>query len=277
MLKNGYNLSIISLFSACLFFIFLNFGDAADSAAIYFLGVGQGESELLSLGGAKILVDAGYTGQIVPALDKFNKEKYLDLGIVSEIQTDYVNGYNFLLQNYGLGAILWNGRTEEDSEEWQSLLTEAKNRSIPMIPVAAGDIIHYGGSEIKIISPSPLFLKSEAAADTSLVLSVSAPGISALLAGGINVNMESVLIKNGLSRADILKTPAHASKNSSSQIFLSTLKPKISVIASGPKAPPDFNALSRLKTADSLVFQTGLSGTVKIVPKNGKLQVFTEK
>jgi len=278
MLRNGYNLTIFSLVALNLFFLYLNFGNAASSPALYFLDVGQGESELLDNGGMKVLIDAGQTNQIISSLGKImSSPRYIDLGIISEPQANYFNGYNFLLNNYSFGAILWNGRLDQVVPEWQALLAKIKEQKIPMIQLAAGDIIREGDVEIKILSPSPEFQLSGETADTSLVEHIDSPTMKAIFTGGIGANVETFLIKNGLQKADVLKVAAHGSKNSSSAEFLNALKPKISVIGTGAKTPPAAAALDRLNKSGSLIFETSKSGTVKVTSNGAKLQVFTEK
>lgn len=277
MLRNAYNLAIYSLSILCVFLLFYNLKSSA--AAAYFLDLPRGESELLDTGSAKILFDAGYGNRIVSVLDKIGFGKHIDIGIISTLEPDYLDGYNFLIQSYGLGAILWNGRLDQNSSspEWSALLTEIQKQKIPMVPVGAGDVIHSGNTDVKILSPTPASIKNDETADTSLVARVDSPGMALLLAGGVDSNVESSLVKTKLGQADILKVPSHGSKNSTSQNFLNAVKPKISLISTGGKVLPDVTTLSRLKSANSLVFQTGLSGTIKIASQSGKLQVFTEK
>jgi beta-lactamase superfamily II metal-dependent hydrolase len=275
MLRNGYNLTIFSLLTASLFLFFWNFTSFAESSALYFLNVPQGESEFLSASGVQILFDAGYGNQILTSLDKIFSGKYLDLGIISTLEPNYFNGYNFLLQNYSLGAVLWNGRLDQNSNspEWAALISKIKESKIPMIKVAAGDRIKFKGTTIKFISPPQDFSKSSEPADASLAAQIESSGIKAILAGGIGENVEAALLKFGFFTADVFKVP----QKYTSPAFINTLKPKISVIPTGPKNLPNLADVVNLKTTNSLVLQTGLSGTIKIEPKNGKLKIFTEK
>src|SRR3989344_5226187 len=85
-----------------------------DDLKLYFLDVGQGDSEFVVLpGGVKVLIDGGPpNGRVLGALDGILSptERYIDLVIMSHSQLDHFGGLIDVLGRYKVGAFLWNGR-----------------------------------------------------------------------------------------------------------------------------------------------------------------------
>ena len=281
MLKNGYNLAIFSLVALNSFFLYLNFGSAASSSALYFLDVGQGDSILfVARDGMKILTDAGPTSKIEQSLGNvLGNDHYFDLGIITHQQLDHFNGFNFLFKTRSFGALLFNGRTDRDIREWKLLVAAAKENNIPMIPVGAGDRIKSNDAVIQIISPNSNFVQSGEWNDTGIVELVKTTDFSALLTADIGLNLEAAIAKLNI-KADILKVGHHGSKTSSGDVLLQAVEPKVAGIEVGEKNTyrhPTKEALDRIGKYTSYIYRTDQNGTIKITSNGRKLQIFTEK
>ena len=81
-----------------------------DGLQLYFLNVGQGDSELIELaGGVRVLIDGGPDGKrllenldvVLPA-----HERYIDLLIMTHPQLDHFGGFIELLKKYKVGAFV---------------------------------------------------------------------------------------------------------------------------------------------------------------------------
>ncbi len=252
----------------------------AHKTDFYFLDVGQGDATLLTLDGIKILTDAGPTKKILQSLDRATDgDRYIDLAIISHQQLDHFNGFNYLLNNYRFGAILYNGR-DESTNEWRALLSKINQQQIPLITMAAGDKITYLKKEIDIISPNNSFVQSGELNDTGIVELIKADGVKGLLAADIGFKVENYVAEHFDIAADILKVPHHGSKTSSSEKFLRAVSPKIAAIEVGADnryGHPTKEALSRLEASGANVFRTDINGTIKVVVDKQKLKVFSDK
>lgn len=217
------------------------------AARIYFLPVTQGESMLLVLPNhVTILTDAGSDTGIVAALQKVlpsDDASYIDLAIISYPQSADYEGYQYLLNNYRIGAFIYNGRNDDSYKaKWQQLTNIITAKHIPLITVGAGDRIRYGAAnEIDILSPDPTFARSPESSDTGIVQRVITPRFIAFFAADIGTNVEESLLlrSNSTTMADLhanlLKAPFPGLGTQAGDAFLRAISPRTIVITPGVK------------------------------------------
>jgi beta-lactamase superfamily II metal-dependent hydrolase len=253
---------------------------------MYFLDVGQGDSELLVLpGGVSFLTDAGPDAKISRELEGKLPlgRRYLDLAIISHPHLDHFGGFNNLLDRYEFGAFIINGRGPDatDAEAWKLLMQKIRMENIPLITLEAGDGIRFEDNRLDFISPNPIVLGSADLNDTGLVELIKTASFRALLPADIGLAVENYLISNFNIKADILKIGHHGSKYSSGDEFLKAVNPKIAIIELGSQnryGYPAKEAITRLlSSAIAKVFRTDENGTIKVVAEGGKLRGFIEK
>lgn len=249
---------------------------------IYFLDVGQGDSQLVILpNNIKILIDGGPSGQqlagrlaeILPSYDR-----YIDLVILSHPQADHFAGLIDVFRHYKVGAFISNG-VKGTAKSFQELENSVNNNSARKIILLAGDSIKYKDYILNVISPKPEFFDLPDLNHGSLVILFKAGNVGALFTGDIGFEEEDYLVKNYDIDVDILKVAHHGSKYSSEKSFLAAASPKISVIEVGKNSygHPTQTTLSRLAAVGSRIFRTDKDGTVKLELDSGKLFVFQNK
>lgn len=256
------------------------FGDGAENLELYFLDVGQGDSQLIMYGGVKILVDGGPAnskalenlGRILPAADR-----YLDLVILTHPQLDHYGGLIDVLKNYAVGVFIVNGRKGE-TDAYQGLAEIIKDKQIPYISLAEGSFVRHQDLSLKVLSPSLKNLQSNELNDGSLVFLLEKDGVRALYTGDIGTKVEKELVKKYDLGAHILKVGHHGSRFSSAAEFLREVAPRISVIEVGKNTygHPTGAVLSRLADVRSQIFRTDQDGLVKLVIRDGRLIVFRD-
>ncbi len=251
---------------------------------VYFLDVGQGDSELIVFpDGTTVMTDAGPTDAVLGSLEKaIPGQHYIDIAVVTHPQTDHFNGYNFILDHYDIGTFLYNGRDDPGIAEWTALKNKIASKHIPLVRLAAGDRIHDAGNQIDILSPNAEFIHSAELNDTGLVELVRTNDFRALFIADIGFTVENWLVaKRGDLHADILKVPHHGSKYSSGDAFLRAVNPSVAVIEVGAKnvyGHPGAATLARLASSTHAeVFRTDQNGTVNISYENGRLKIEREK
>ena len=232
------------------------------SAEIYFLDVGQGDSELIILpGGAKVLIDAGNPdGKVLKTLAEVlpPHDRYIDILFMTHPQLDHFGGFIDVLKNYEVGAFIGNGR-KGTAGAYPELIAELKRKGVSYVRLEEGDRILYGGAEMDILSPSGHNLLSAELNDTSLVTLLKDKNFRALFTADIGFNVESELMKKYDLSADILKVGQHGSRFSSGVEFLKAVNPKVAVIEVGKNnyGHPTPSALARLKSATATAGQAG--------------------
>ena len=254
-----------------------------DNLEIYFLSVGQGDSELVILpGGVKVLIDGGKGNRVLQELTSVLPffDRYLDLIVLSHPETDHFLGLIDVLKNYRTGAFVYNGR-QGVADSWPVLIKSLKDKKISAVTLAAGDRICYRESCFNILSPTADFLKNKETNDSSLVMELSVAGAHALFTGDIGEKIENFLTKNYSLKIDILKVGHHGSKFSTSQKFLASILPRLAFIEVGKNSygHPTKEVLARLASIGAQIYRTDTDGTIKIIvtKDSSEVQVFKEK
>jgi competence protein ComEC len=251
------------------------FAESSDNLEIYFLNVGQGDSELVILpGGVKVLIDGGPNNKILNDLTAILQptDRYLDLVINSHPHPDHFIGLIDVLKNYQVGAFIYNGR-DAGIPAWDELIKTAEENKVPQLVLAASDKIHYLDNEFDILSPDKNFINKKDLNETSLAVFLKSQNSKALFVGDIGAGPEKYLIDNFDIDADILKIGHHGSKFSSTAEFLKSVSPKIAVAEVGKNSygHPTPEVLSRLASFGVAVYRTDTDGTIKLTINNGRI------
>src|SRR3989344_6682824 len=105
--------------------------------AVYFLDVGQGDSELIILSSrngndvVKILIDGGRNKRVLNALEAVlprSEEKYIDVVMLTHPDLDHFGGLVEVLKFYDVGIFISNGLVV-DNASFGALQEEIKKRS----------------------------------------------------------------------------------------------------------------------------------------------------
>lgn len=248
---------------------------------VYFLDVGQGDSELAVLpGNVKILIDAGpnrkVLDELTSALSPF--DRYIDLVVLSHPQLDHFAGLIDVLKRYQVGAFVFNGRRGETAAfgDLEKIIQENK---IPVIVLGEKDKIKYQDSRFDVLSPSKNLLSSAELNDTTLVMRLLSQNAKILFTGDIDSKIENYLAEKYELDVDVLKIAHHGSKFSSSEEFLRAATPKLTIIEVGKNSygHPTEQVLNRLALIGAQIFRTDKDGTIKLVLDNGRINIFEEK
>lgn len=254
---------------------------ASENSRVYFLDVGQGDSELIVLpGGAKILIDGGRPdGKVLTALAETlpAHNRYIDLLVMTHPQLDHFGGFLDVLKNYEIGAFIGNGRKGE-SDAYRALMDEIVARGTRYIQLQEGDRILYGDRSLSVLSPNSKNLLSGELNDTSLVMMLDDGGFRALFTADIGFNVENELMKKYDLSADILKVGHHGSRFSSGVEFLKAVNPGVAIIEVGKNTygHPTPAALARLKSFGAQIFTTLEQGTISSVFSGGVLKLIQQ-
>jgi competence protein ComEC len=248
---------------------------------LYFLDVGQGDSELVILpNGPKVLIDGGPNNKVISQLALVLRptDRYLDLIVLSHPQTDHFTGLIDVLKRYQIGAFIFNGRSGT-ADSWFELVKIIQENRIPAVVLAAGDKIHYLDSQFNFLLPDKNFIESSDLNETALVPLLQSLNAKILFTGDIGAKTEDYLIQKYDLDIDVLKVAHHGSKYSSSEKFLSNISPKIAVIEVGKNSygHPTSEVLKKLASVGTQIFRTDKDGLIKLVINNQQINIFKKK
>jgi competence protein ComEC len=239
------------------------------------LDVGQGDAILVEVSGRRMLIDGGpdparlstELDRVIPAWDR-----RIDLLVASHPHEDHLAGLPKLLDRYRIASVVGS----EDrgggpaATSWKEILTSSR---ISYRQVFTGDGFQLGAARVSVLWPDQTYLSlppgndGRALNDRSIVLRLDVPGFSALFTGDIESDIDARIIRNVKAPVDLLKTPHHGSKGSSSRALLKVLDPRVSVVSVGLKntyGHPAAETLQRLGERGAVVERTDLNGTVTI-------------
>lgn len=252
--------------------------------AVYFLDVGQGDSELIVSGDTAVLIDAGekeYGNTVVKEIKALGISK-LDYVIATHPHSDHIGGLPSVIESFEIGKIIAPRIPDSSvptSAAYENFLDAVKGKDKKLTAAKAGTSYALDGAELIILAP--LGNDYEELNNYSIVCKIIKGNTSFLFTGDAEKEEENDLIENGIDlSADVLKAGHHGSKSSSTESFLSAAAPSVSVISCGKDnkyGHPSDAALSRLKKYSANIYRTDLGGTITVFSDGEKLYVRTEK
>ncbi len=184
--------------------------------------VGQGLSVLIQRGTKAILYDTGAAyssgfnmaeAVILPFLQHKGIKK-LDKMIISHSDNDHAGGLTKIRKSIVINELIYN----REQKTKDNICLQGKS--------FIWQDLHF-----KMLWPKRIVSKEN---DDSCVLLISDGKHSVLLTGDISKKVEAELLQQYPKlNTDILVVPHHGSKTSSSDVFLSTLKPAFAVVSAG--------------------------------------------
>ncbi len=258
---------------------------------VQFPDVGQGDCTLITLASGKnILIDGGGTyddrfdiGRRILAPYLWNQGIHrLDLVVLSHPHPDHMNGLKYIVRTFGVGEV-WTSGLDEDLPGYAELDRLIKERGIRhQIVTAADPFARIGAAELQVLHPAPGFHAQgrkayEAENSRSLVVRIAMEGKVFLFPGDIGMDAEQeMLLRSGDLHCDLIKVPHHGSKSSSSEAFLSRLRPSVGIVTVGRKNPyhhPSPEVVARYETVGTKLFRTDLDGAITVTVEKGALTV----
>ncbi|MDP3953340.1 MAG: MBL fold metallo-hydrolase [bacterium] len=247
---------------------------------VYFLDVGQGDSQLIVFpDGVKMLIDGGPDKEVLFELEEVlpSTDRYLDMIFMTHPQLDHYGGLRDIVDRYQIGAFVFSGR-EGEGEAWEifrDLLIEAE---VPVVLVGQGDRVVHAEAILDVLWPDKEFLGHREVNESSLVMELQSEGIEVLLTGDIGPPTEEKLLEIYDMDTDVLKVAHHGSRFSTSLDFLGEATPALSVVQVGSNSfgHPTEATLQRLSKAGSRVYRTDKDGRVKLMLEDRRIGVVLE-
>jgi competence protein ComEC len=260
---------------------------------IDFLDVGQGDSALLTMpDGVTLLVDGGGRPQFLKnslgrrgrSVGEMVVSEYLwyqgrssvDYVVATHADADHIDGLNDVVKNFTVRSALV-GRTPANDERFVEFSQTLEARHTPLQIVQAGDVLKLGAVEIDVLWPPASATGAPSRNNDSVVLRVRFGERTILLTGDIEKATED-LLNNVELQCDVVKVPHHGSRTSSTESFVSHVRPRLAIISVGQTSMfghPHAEVVDRWKGIGAEVLTTGRSGMIT-VETDGKSLTVTE-
>jgi competence protein ComEC len=260
-----------------LFLVFINVlvfyavtHTSQDKMLVDFLDVGQGDAIFVTApGGVQMLIDGGPNNSVLRELGLVMPfyDRSIDVVVATHADQDHIGGLVEVLKRYNVGLVVLNNTTSTSAvyAEFTDLI---KAKNIKKEIIIKPEIIALGSEvEFDILFPNQNTAGWETN-DSSIVGKLIYNENSVLLTGDSPLAVEKYIVgKYGnFLKSDVLKAGHHGSKNSNSDIFVSTALPDFTVISAGldnrygHPAPEALAVLNKYKT---IILETLGGGMVR--------------
>ena len=276
-------LAVVGISILSGFFIYYTPSKGLD---IQFMDVGQGDGIFIKADdGTTITIDGGSSDvknvakyRMIPCI-KASGTGVIDYAVITHADKDHISGIEEIINmNTENGVTIRNlvmPHVSYEDEAYDELLTAAKTKGIQVLYIKEGDTMKLGKVEIKCIHPDGKYI-SDNRNDYSTVLSLKYENFSALFTGDIPAEIEKSIMNKIDNNYTILKVAHHGSKYSSDMEFLKKVMPAYSVISVGEDnsyGHPGTETINKLKSLNSKILRTDLSGEIEIFAKENNMEI----
>lgn len=243
-----------------------------DEVKIEVLDIGQGDASLIYTKDEVIMIDTGDVDER-DRLEKLLKERNIstiDKLIITHPHADHIGGAYIVFKNVNVKEVYDNGDATT-SKTYQTYLKNIKQKNIAYHQLKAGDTVDFGdGVSFKVFSPTEKMIKNDDDLNNnSIVGQLRYKDFTMLFTGDSERDAEQNMVKSygNELQSDVLKSPHHGSRTSSSDDYLKTVKAKdviISLAADNEYGHPHKQTLDRYKKYNMNVYRTDQDGTITI-------------
>ncbi len=255
---------------------------------VTFLDVGQGDSILVEFPGQKkMLIDGGGLADdsfdvgehvVSPFLWRRSIKK-LDYLVLSHPHPDHLNGLKAVVRNFRVKEF-WEAVKPEATGSYLELMNLLSARTVRR-QFFRFDEQNVGNFKIEFLHPPLKRTSGQVNNEDSMVILLKQERGYLLLTGDIGQESERSILEAGLKvQADILKSPHHGSRTSSSEAFLASVRPRLVVISAGRGniyGVPHPDVLDRYEKMAGKVLRTDQDGAVEIILQDKELRVRTSR
>ena len=270
------------------------------------LDVGQGDAILIQSPDETVLIDCGDIDErdnLRRELKKANVS-VIDKVILTHPHADHIGGMDVLLKEYTVKEV-YDNDVVRDLPVYVNYLKALKKDGIKRQPLKDGDVLKFCGATFSVLSPTEQSVASwndefrtyaaERKKDKntnkpkhnfnmeSIVGRLQYGEFTMLFTGDAEKEIETEhLLKNHRDelKSDVLKSPHHGSKTSSSPDFLDAVAPKYAVISLGANndyGHPHGVTLKKYDARGIKTLRTDLNGTITITTDGKKYDFAVEK
>ena len=250
--------------------------------SIIMLDVGQGDSFLISSGGATLLVDTGNKDRLL--LDQLGRCGVMSLDgvLVTHADDDHCGSLDVLEETVEVNTVyVARGISEVEDESCRSLIAQAHSTARNVKELGIGDVLAIGNLSAEVVWPEAL--ADDGGNAESLVLFVThrdgddeTSDFSALFTGDAETDqLRTVIEEHDVSDVDMLKVGHHGSRNAMTVEELKTLSPRIALIGVGKGnryGHPNPEILEMLSDMGCEVFRTDEDGGMRFDLHQGMVE-----
>lgn len=219
------------------------FPSFSGKAQVYFLDVGQGDSELIRLPGEEgdsfdILIDAGTRATKTELSDVLKELGVEDIEVMigTHPHEDHIGGMAQILNDFPVDVLYLPQISDSmtpTTKTYENLLDAAEENNVPIKAGKAGEkILEKEGVTFTILSPSHEEYSN--LNDYSIVTRLTVGQTAFLFQGDAEKEVEQEILDNGYDLScNVIKLGHHGSSTSSSKAYIEAASPSAAVVSCG--------------------------------------------
>lgn len=257
---------------------------------VFFLDVGQGDSQIVVFpGGEALLIDGGGSyysdfevGKQVLLPFILQQRIKIKWAAVSHYHPDHARGLCEILAVIKPEELWLSSEAQEDSF-YKSLVKQAEEgRKIKIKKLDSSFSKVIGDCRVECLFPRQFIIADYSHNNHSQVLQVSDRYHSFLFSGDIEAEIEEYLVRNSCKklRSDVLKVPHHGSKSSSSLVFLRCVDPALAVYSYARSNRFNFphpGVIENYKIRGVNTLAAAERGGIKVISLPGRIEIETTR
>lgn len=241
---------------------------------VFYLDVGQGDSELIELpDGKTMLIDAGTSesGKYIIDFIRDRGISTLDYVIATHPHADHIGSMASVLDTFDIGVV-YMPNAAANTRTFEKMLDVIEKKNIKTIEAKANVKIFKGDNlSAELLAPCGTNYKD--LNDYSAVLKLNYGSTSFLFMGDAEELSENEI--RGNVQCDVIKVGHHGSNTSSSPDFVNRTKAKYAVISAGKGNSyglPKDKIIQRWKNAGAEILRTDEDGTITFTSDGSTVQ-----
>jgi competence protein ComEC len=231
---------------------------------VHYIDVGQGDSEFFELpNGQTMLIDAGNpeNGQQIVSYIKNLGHTKIDYLVATHPHADHIGGMTTVVNSLDIGTF-FAPKVTTTTQTYKDLISALQSKKLGIHVAKAGvNMFKTGSLSADIVAP--VNISGDDLNQYSAVIMLEYGDTKFLFTGDAGESSESQITAD--VKADVLKVGHHGSSTSTSQAFLTKVKPKYAVIevgAGNSYGHPTAATLSKLQAIGATVYRTDKDGTI---------------
>lgn len=252
-----------------------------ETQAIHFIDVGQGDATLLQSGDTYCLVDAGESDSQEALLAYLEEQgvEQLALVVMTHPHADHIGGMRAVLEQIPVEQVLLpvlDNAPYPTTRTFERVMETIEKKQIPTVVSEAGQTFSIGEGVLEVLLEG---METDNYNNLSQVLYYKAPGLSAVLSGDAEADLEQLALQNGaVKQAQIFKAAHHGSNTSNTWEFLQSIQPEWIVISCGKDnsyGHPHREPMERYQKLGAAIFRTDQDGSVILAATENGIESYT--
>jgi competence protein ComEC len=266
-------LTILSIFIAGIFVLCVYVYPMMQPSElrVVFLDIGQGDAIWIQApNGRELLIDSGPDHAVIERLgsEKDFFDRTIDFALATHSDADHIGGFPYIFDQFSIPVMIESeitSPTVTDRVLTEKISAERGHR----LTARSGERIILDQKKhvvIDILFPdqNPNGWETN---EASVVVRVSYGDTSFLLTGDSPSEVEEFLVQEygEQLKSNVLKLGHHGSKTSSSDIFLKTVRPDITIVSAGlgnKYGHPAPDVIERVESINAQIFETSRMGSI---------------